>query len=117
MSNLSETVHAFASGTYLVTRTTQGEYVKGRAGPTTTTNFSTPLSVQPMSGQELLRLPEGMRTRETLVAFSPVPLYPVTDTVVPDVVTVKGKKYEVTTVDDWSSLGGYWRATLVRAER
>jgi hypothetical protein len=74
---------------------------------------------QPVSGDDLERLPEGRRTKEVIKLYSLDEIYS-TDTSeadMADIVTIDGKEYEVENVYDWDADGLYWKALAVRKDQ
>lgn len=108
--DLSDVVLDLASGSYTVTRTTPGGYgTDGRFVPGTPSTLTIQASVQPARGQDLLLLPEGMRTEETLKVYSPTRLFTQGAGQDPDVITVAGITYKVMTAEQWGPDGAYWK--------
>lgn len=85
----------------------------------TETTFKIVASFQPMSQRQLDRLPEGMRNKGACEVFSPVEIHTVetSENRVPDRLIVNGISYQVDLVDDWSTIAGYWRATVTKLGR
>ena len=70
-------------------------------------------SVQPLSGQELLLLPEGERIRQNLW------LYTTFDILIDDIVIRNNKNYTTMTVEDWNyghSNLSHYRARIMLVE-
>lgn len=119
LADLSGTIARLSGGTTLtVTRRAPGTLNKGRhtAGDATTHVISA--NVQPASGRDLLRLPEGLRTRETIAIWTAGDLRTVDEsTSLPaDVVAYDGASYEVQLVETWTVLGGYRKAIAAKVE-
>lgn len=113
--NLADTVASLASGTYTVTRYSASAYgTDGRLDAPTTSTFSILASVQPLTGRDLQRLPEGLRTAELLAVFTETELKTQGATQDPDSVSIDGFSYEVQTVDRWGTLGNYYRAVVAK---
>lgn len=75
-------------------------------------------SMQPVNGRDLARLPEGMRTTELRVFFSPLELKTAGKAQEPDVVIEPdGEEWEVQSVQAWVTLGAYWRAVVAKVKR
>ena len=108
--DLSDAVLEFAS-TYTVTRRAAGAYVNGRHQPGTTSSFTIQAAVMPLSGRDLLRLPEGMRSSELLSVFTPTKLQLAGQ---PDTIAIGDGTYEVQEMEDWSELGGFYRFTVAK---
>lgn len=110
--DLSFAILGFATGTYTVTRNTASYGSDGRLTAASPTTFSITASVQPLSGRDLQRLPEGKRTREARAVFTPTMLTPGPN--LPDQIQIDGLAWEVDSVQDWQNLGGYYRAVVLK---
>lgn len=98
--NPAAIIARFATGTYTVTRRTSGGYDQGRALPTTDASFSVVAAVAPASGNDLQRLPEGRRTIDSKIVFTPTEL----------LTGAQGGTYEA----DWIAIdGGSWECQHV----
>ena len=73
--------------------------------------------VTPVSGKELDRLPEGLRTRQVKMFLVKEKLNTANDNdrSSPDRIEMNGERYQVERVEDWSD-HGYFRAFGVRQE-
>jgi len=98
---------SFATDSIDITRFAAGSRVKGRyvkGAPTVIPDVF--VSVQPAKPNEILRLPEGQRTKEVLRIFSnPVDqLFTVRENgnISADRINWKGQDYEVAMVEDWT---------------
>lgn len=108
MSNLNGAIAEHATqgdnpdGTYNVTRTPARTYdVNGRlqaAGPPTTIKIVA--SVQTASGDDLVDVPEGQSTEGAKLILTETELRVRTPTTEPDIITIKGKPYRITSVDE-----------------
>lgn len=107
-------ISALASGTYTVTRYGAGSYVEGEHTEGTASTFDIKASVQPMSGRELMKLPEGERTQDNLVVLTASELRTREGTAQADRLSIDGATYEVLGVEDWYSEGGFYRAHVRR---
>lgn len=113
--DLSDVIASFATGTYTVTRRSASAYGSdGRLDANSTSTFSVAACVQPVTGRELERLPEGLRNREVLAMWSPIELKTQGDSQDPDYVSIDGDTYEVHKLERWNTLGAYWRALLTK---
>lgn len=110
IADLSSVVQSLASGTYSLTRTVFTR-VNGRSMPTGTTTITITGSVQPISGEDTQRLPEGLRNREVLWLFTDSEVF-APESPGPDLIQVDGKDFEVVSSERWAPLGNYWRAML-----
>lgn len=104
----SFTVTRYATGTY-----TSGTFVAGA-----TSTFSAVISAQPLTGKDLLNLPEAQRTRNYLKGYSATELFTAqqSSSEKADIVTIDGVDYEVQTVEYWTSEGNtidpFWKVRL-----
>lgn len=114
VSDLADVVDAF-SDDYTVTRTGVAAYdVHGDPVAGSSSTFSIRACVQPVSGRDLQRVPEGLRTQELIALFTPTELRTKTGTNEPDTVAVNGVTYQVQQVERWAELGNYWRAIAMK---
>lgn len=109
-------INALASGTYTVTRYGAGSYSNGGATLGSSSTFTIRASVQPATGRELQRLPEGERVRDWLAIWTPTLLRTQEGSSAPDRISIDGYTYEVAIVDDWMSEGGYCKAIAQRLD-
>lgn len=109
IEDLGDAIAEMETGTYRVRRPSAATVAKGRATPGAPTILAISGSLQPMSGRELQRLPEGMREKELLQFFTVVEMRS------GDVLESGGYDWEVDRVFDFSQLGGYYRAVMTRA--
>jgi hypothetical protein len=113
LRNLAATVARFATGTYDVTRADgPGSHVDGVFVPGSTSTVTIRASVQPVSGRELERLPEGLRTRELLSLFTLDALLVEAPDVRPDIVTIRGETWQVQNVERFAELGNYYHVIV-----
>lgn len=113
--NLSSVIASFVTGTYTVTRRSASAYgTDGRLDAPTTSTFTVPACVQPLTGRELEKLPQGMQTAELLSIWSPIELRTQGTGQDPDLVAIDGDTWEVQKVERWNTLGAYWRAILAK---
>ncbi len=94
---------------------THGRYSPGTAAATS----SVLMSVQPLSGKEAQKLPEGEWARDWRIAYGTYALRPA-DTVsgkLADVVVVEGDAFEVVACEPWESAANMVRAELRRQRR
>lgn len=85
-----------SSGTYV-----SGEWVEGALEP----DQSFLMSVQPASGRDLLRLPEGLRTRDVVRIFCGLGELRTADersNLAADRIVHLGEEYEVVSVEAWA---------------
>lgn len=115
MTSFADAIEDF-SNTYTVTRRAAGTWVKGKHLPGSPSTFEIRASVQPMSGEELLRLPEGMQTSEVRRLFTATKLVARAGNAVPDEVAIDDDRWEVQLVESWHSLGGFYSVVVRRVE-
>jgi len=114
VSNLADTVARFATGIYQVTRRPKGQYVQGRLVTVTPSTLLVSACVQPASGRQLQRLPDGMRLSETISIWSEVELFVKTATSDPDLIEYRGNKYEVQISHPWDEHGNFFESVAVK---
>lgn len=116
--DLSGCLDSFNTGTYTVTRYGVASYGSdGRLDAPSSAPLSVPAVVIPLSGRELQRLPEGLRTSELLQVFSSVALKTQGPGQAPDSIAIDGDAYQVQHVEPWSTLGNYYRAIVAKSGR
>jgi hypothetical protein len=100
-----------------VKRKAAGTYTKGlyTPAPTETTIAIANASVQPLDAEEMLLLPEGIRTRQAIKVYSPELLRTADANEEADRVVYLGEMFEVHSVEDWDDHGRFWKATCVKA--
>jgi hypothetical protein len=95
-----------------------GTYVNGDYVAVAPTISQVIMSIQPISGRELLNVPEAQRTRQFMTAYSPVKLYTVQTSVSKkaDLIEWDGAFFEVQAVEYWASSGNsiapHWRCRI-----
>jgi hypothetical protein len=104
------TVRRLSTNGYTVARAGAGTYDgHGRFVPGVPLNFTIRASIQPLTGRDLLRLPQGLRTEWYIKIITDTPLRTAIapNGNVADVVTYGGNTFEVEKVFDWSESGGF----------
>lgn len=115
--NLSGVIESFAS-TYTVTRQSASAYGDdGVLDAPTTSTVTIRACVQPVTGRELQRLPEGLRTRELLSVWTATQLFTQGAGQDPDLLDIDGDTWEVQTVERWDTLGAYWKVVVAKVGR
>lgn len=103
--DIADLIASFSTlaSTYSVTRRAAATYVAGRAVAGATSAVQITASVQPATGRDLLRLPEGRRALETRVLFTTTQLFAGEQGGVneADQVTIEGIVWEVQHVEEW----------------
>jgi hypothetical protein len=113
--DVADLIDSFGTGTYTVTRRPAPTLVNGRAVPGVPATFDITASVQPASGRDLLRLPEGQRSIETCVLFTATQLLVAVEGSgnISDVVEIDGRKWEIQNVARWDNPANasapYWK--------
>lgn len=105
--------HFKTDGTYTVTRKQAATYLKGRLVSPETTTFSITASVQPLTGNDMVLLPEGSRSGNTKVLFTTTQLNTV-GTAEPDTIVIESVDYDVFNVETWEGFNQTYYRTLVR---
>lgn len=114
---LRDSITAFSTGTYTVTRTATGMRVEGSYVPGATSTFSIDASIQPVTGRNVKGMPEGRRPEELRVVFTTTELIAGDPGHgMGDVVTYKSEAWEVITSEQHPDLSGgeYTRAFIAR---
>lgn len=94
---------------------TEGGFVAG-----TNTTTSIVMSIQPLSGDEVLRLPDGMRGKKVMKGYTITEIINGNepDKIAPDLITDGDQVYEVNDVQFYEAttlnISPHYRATLVR---
>lgn len=96
-------IRSMKGTTYTVTRDAGG-YVNGVWTPNTST-VNVLAAVQPLTGPELVRLPEGDRERAVFKVYSADEIR------TRDEIAVSGVTYQLQNVEPWS---GHWKAVAVK---
>lgn len=112
--DLSGAIDVNKSGTYTVTRYDGTEYDGGRELEPGTSTLEITASVQPATGQDLKRLPEGQRDEEALMLFTAVELRGGSGGRRPDTVLIDGGTFQVANVQRWQPLGNFYEVLLTR---
>lgn len=117
MSQLPATIRRLGRDEkFTVIRPTGGVRIKGRYIRNAPQEFPANGSVQQADPNTQLMLPEGHRGRETLIVHTVCELFgvDVKDQADADNLNLRGRRYEVMMVSDWSREGGFFEATVVR---
>lgn len=113
---LMDAIALAGAGTYAVRTGAAVVYVNGIA-----TRGAEPGIVQvlacvvPITGKDLQRLPEGERTTERRAVFTDYPLRTSGPARWGDVVVIGGEDWQVESLEDWTALGGFVRAVVVKS--
>lgn len=118
--DLAGAVASLATGTYAVTRRAAPSYdaTTGLASAGSTSSLSILASVQPLGGRDLLRLPEGERSRQWVAVFTATALR-VADAPngqMADLVSYRGEQHEVQSVEQWDESGNFFKAIAVKVQ-
>lgn len=113
--SLTGAIASFSTGTYTVTRTAAGSSTLGRYTAGATSTFDIVASVQPVTGRDLLAMPEGLRADETRIVYTTTELRALTAASDADVVAIDGEVWGVVQVERWQAFGGtHYRALAAR---
>lgn len=116
LGDLGSQILAVFGSTVTLERRAAGAFVNGTwvAGSLTTSSISA--AVQPAGVRDLLKLPEGERTEETIAIFTIAPLIvsEVAGAQEGDRIIYQGRTYRVRAIDDWSPHANYVRAIATR---
>jgi hypothetical protein len=109
--NTADLISSFStgsSGLYTVTRRQSGSFLRGIAQATTDATFTITASIQPASGKDLLRLPEGRRADETRTLYTATQLYTGDQGLgyEADLISLNGELWEVQHIEDWLQWAG-----------
>lgn len=103
-----------------VKRYSAPEIINGRAkGAPKSAEFRALVSFQPVKSSELALLPEGAQNQGASALFSEVELRTskTSESNLPDRIVYQDEEWEVSIVEQWRDLGGYWRVVAVRVTR
>jgi len=94
-------------------------YEKGRKQEALTEECEIHASISPMTARDLKRFPEGQLAEGTVLIITPTELFTVRTSTcqIADVVRYKGIDYQISTVNDWFDLGGFYEAVGTRLPR
>lgn len=107
-------------GGLTIERHAAGSYVNGNYTVGAVTTFTAdPIVVHIATGKEMLRLPEGVRTRKAVAVYTKQPLQTASapggnDA---DVVLYGSERFEVQTLEDWYDNGGFYKAIATKEGR
>ena len=109
---LTDSILNLSNTTITITHRTESPRLLGRTQPPTTATVSALASVQPTSGRDLQRLPEGKGTQDLISVWTLVELLlgDVGAGILPDLITYAGSTYEVEHLEPWTNHLGvtYW---------
>jgi hypothetical protein len=102
-------INSFLTGSYLVTRSTAGTFVKGRYVPGSTETVTIKGSLQPLRGKEIKMIAEGERIQDHFTFYSDKPLVIINTKTFADAdkVAINGDTYRVVGVESWQSQAGF----------
>lgn len=114
MIDLSGVIRSLMTGTYVVTRSSLSTYGNdGRRVAESTTTVEVVGCFQP-GGDALERLPQGYDSSELGSFWTTTELKTRSSTRSADRVYINGADWEVEKVEQWPTLGKYWRCALQR---
>ena len=102
---LTDSILNLSNATITITRRTESPRLLGRTQPPTTATVSAKASVQPTSGRDLQRLPEGKNTQDLISIWTlePLQLGDIGQGILPDLITYAGSTYEVEHLEPWTN--------------
>ncbi len=112
--NVAASIASFGT-TYSVTRTAAGSNATGVYTPGSASTLSITASVQPITGEDVKRLPEGVSTEGLIKLWTTTALKTprdVSGSSGGDTISFSGRTYMVESVSDWNTVGGYYEAVL-----
>lgn len=114
--SLLDVIGRFRTATsYTVTRAGAGTYTAGRYVAASPSTFTITASVQPVTGRELLALPEGQRAEDLRVLYTATALRTRDANGAADSIAIGGENYTVIRVETWSGVtAGHYRVTVAR---
>lgn len=83
----------------------------------TETNLPTVGSVQPASGKAIARLPDGLRVANMSSFWIKADIVVDGSSKYPDIISFRGRRYQVHTTFDWQNWGAGWSEGLCVAEK
>lgn len=114
VDDLSDVIEALATGDYTVTRSAATTFSQGRRVAGASSTFEVRAVVYPVTGRALDRLPEGLRSHETIAVVTQTELRSLDATKEPDLVTYQGAQYQVAILERWKPSGNFHRALCTR---
>lgn len=112
--DLGPVVLSFKTGTYAVTRRGPATYVNGRKTDAAPTVVNVDGCVQPVTGRDLQRLPEGRRGGETIKILTVVELFTEDASHAADTLSIDGYTWEVASAERWGTMASYYRSLLTK---
>jgi len=111
ITDFAPVIDIFYTGTYTVTRSATASYTSdGRLQPASTSTFTIRASVQPAPARVLDDTqPAGLESSASFAVFTTTELRTTDSGQMPDSVSIGGRDFQVSTVVDWATLGGYWQ--------
>lgn len=118
---LSDVFELLGADTVSVRRRAAGSYnpATGEYAPAADQVVSLTAHIQPASPRQMLALPEGQRTAETLVVFSGSELRAASSPggADGDVLTWRGEEFAVISVEQWKEMGDFYKALAQRRDQ
>lgn len=114
MTDMSDTIERLGDfREYTVTRFDKAGVTGGKPNPKKVlSEFLIKASVQPASGRDLQRLPEGMRDSQTIAIWTKDELFVADEATqqYPDEVIYRGKRFQVEVCEPWEEAGNFFEA-------
>ncbi len=101
---MSDLVQEFATERLTISRFAPGKWRRGRFNRGKERSFIIDASVQQLSANEIVQLPEHRRNKETIKVYTCDRLFPTDEksTHPSDIITHDGKNYEIHKVSNWN---------------
>lgn len=112
MSGLQGVIARRNTGTYTVTRETDGADVDGRWVPGSTTTLSVDASVQPVTGDAMEDLPQGIRVEDVRILWTVTELRTEKSGTGADLIAIGDLSYRVFKVEYFGILSSFYRVTV-----
>jgi hypothetical protein len=102
--SLASVITSFLTGSYTVTRRAAGTYdANGVYVPAAPSTFSIDASIQPLTGRQLMLLPEAFHGEESWAVYTLTELRTESASGDPDAIEIDGLRHVVRTVKKWQS--------------
>lgn len=120
MTESDDLIYEFGS-VYDVTRPGQGEYVRGIWVPALTKKaekFNVLAVVQPLTGKDILLLPEGQRITQAFKVYTSFAMQTVNSekTKKADTISINDEEFEIHSVEPWGWHLAHFKCVAVRFE-
>lgn len=114
MSDMSDTIERLGDyREYTVTRYAQGQtFVDGKLETPASAPLSIVALIQPASGRDLQRWPEGLRSSQVIVIWTKTELRTVDEDAeqLPDQISYRDTLFQIEKCEPWEETGGFFEA-------